>query len=130
MPCESCDRVSNSQAERDAELGCIQMVMMRNGYPRKFINKVGSSQIKQQTTSCVLKQQKKQRTKPAPKLLAFRLLKVLGRKYDALPAQLALGAHFHSKHVVFSLYIEGPTPNRFIHQCRVPMKHKTSSVNM
>ena len=38
--------VSSSQAGRDAELGRIQKVMMRNGYPRKFINKVVSSQIK------------------------------------------------------------------------------------
>ena len=38
-------RVSGSQAGRDAELGRIQKVMMRNGYPSTFINKVVSSQI-------------------------------------------------------------------------------------
>ena len=51
-------RVSSSQAGEDAELGRIQKVMMRNGYPRKFINKVVSSQIKRHTTSCALKRQK------------------------------------------------------------------------
>ena len=39
-------RVSSSQTGRDAELGCIQKVMMCNGYPRKFIDKVVSSQMK------------------------------------------------------------------------------------
>ena len=50
-------RGSSSQAGRDAELGRIQKVMMRNGYPRKFINKVVSSQIKRHTTSCAFKRQ-------------------------------------------------------------------------
>ena len=39
-------RGSSIRTGRDAELGRIQKVMMRNGYPRKFINKVVSSQIK------------------------------------------------------------------------------------
>ena len=48
-------RVSSSQAGGDAELGRILQVMLRNGYPRKFINKVSSSQIKRHTTSCALR---------------------------------------------------------------------------
>ena len=58
-------RVSTSQAGRDAKLCRIQKVMMRNGYPRKSINKVVSSQIKQHTTSSVLKRQK-QTNEPRP----------------------------------------------------------------
>ena len=59
-------RVRSSQAGRDAELGRIQKVMMRNGYPRKFINKVVSSQIKRYTTSCALKRQKQTTNEPRP----------------------------------------------------------------
>ena len=57
-------RVSGSQAGRDAELGRIQKVMMRNGYPRKFANKVVSSQINRHTTSCGLKRQQQTVNKP------------------------------------------------------------------
>ena len=59
-------KVSSSQARRDAELGRIQKVMMRNGYPRNFINKVVSSQIKRHTTSCALKRQKQTTNEPRP----------------------------------------------------------------
>ena len=41
-------------------------VMMRNGYPRKFINKVVSSQIKRHTMSCVLKRLKQTTNEPRP----------------------------------------------------------------
>ena len=58
--------VSSSQAGRDAELGRIQKVMMRIGYPRKFINTVVSSQIKRHTTSCALKRQKQTTNEPRP----------------------------------------------------------------
>ena len=67
-------RVSSSKAGRDSELGCIQKVMMCNGYPRKFINKVVSSQIKRHTTSYALKRQKQTTNEPRP--ITFRLLRV------------------------------------------------------
>ena len=61
--------------------------MMRNGYPRKFINKVVSSQIKRHTTSCALKRQKQTTSEHNPKTVSIPFV-------EGLSQEVALGAHF------------------------------------
>ena len=73
-------RVRSSQAGRDAEEGRIQKDMMRNGYPRKFINKVVSSQIKRHTTSCALKRQKQTTNEPSSITVSIRFVEGLSQE--------------------------------------------------
>ena len=98
-------RESSSQAGKDAELCRIQKVIMRNGYPRKFINKVVSSQIKRHPTSCALKQQKQTTNEPRPKTVSIPFVEGLSQEVRRLAhTTLALGAHFsHQTH--FALFI-------------------------
>ena len=114
-------RVRSSQAGRDEELGRIQKVMMRNGYPRKFINKVVSSQIKRHTTSCVLKRQKQTTNEPCPITVSIPFVEGLSQEVRRIARTTGFRCAFFTPntYAVFSLYIEGPTSNRFDHQCRV-----------
>ena len=78
---------------------------MRNGYPRKFINKVVSSQIKRHTTSCVLKRQKQTTNEPRPITVSIPFVEGLSEEVRRIArTYLALGVHF-SHQTRFALFI-------------------------
>ena len=93
---------------------------MRNGYLRKFINKVVSSQIKQHTMSCALKRQKQTTNEPRPITVSIPFVEGLSQEVRRIARTTGVRcAFFTPTHAVLSLYIEGPTSNRFDHQRRL-----------
>ena len=97
-------RVSSSQAGRDAELGRIQKVMMRNGYPRKFINKVVSSQIKRHTTSCALKRQKQTTNELRPITVSIPFVEGLSQEVRRIACTTGIRCAFSTRNALCSLY--------------------------
>ena len=97
-------RVSSSQAGRDAELGRIQKVMMRHGYPRKFIDKVVISQIKRHTMSCALKQQKQTTNEPRPITVSTPFVEGLSQEVRRIARTTGVRFTFFTPNTLCSLY--------------------------
>ena len=96
--------VSSSQAGRDAELGRIQKVMMHNSYPRKFINKVVSSQIKRHTTSCALERQKQTTNEPRPITISIPFVESLSQEVRRIARTTGVTCAFFTPNTLCSLY--------------------------
>ena len=97
-------RVSSSQAETDAELGRIQKVMMRNGYPRKCISKVVSSQIKRHTTSRALKRQEQTTNEPSPITVSIPFVEGLSQEVRHIACTSGVRCAFFTPNTLCSLY--------------------------
>ena len=97
-------RVSSSQAERDAELDRIQKVVMRNGYPRKFIHKAVSSQIKRHTTTCALKRQKQTTNEPRPITVSIPFVEGVSLEVHCIAHTTGVRCAFFTPNTLCSLY--------------------------
>ena len=76
---------------------------MRNGYPRKFINKVVSSQIKRHT-SCGLKRQKQTTHKPRPITVSISFVEVLSQEVCCIARTTGVRCAFFPPNTLCSLY--------------------------
>ena len=121
-------RVSSSQDGRDAELGRIQNVMMRNGYPRKFINKVVSNQIKRHTTSCALERQKQTTNEPCPITVSIPFVEGPSQEVRCIARTTGVRCAFFTPNTPCSLYTsKDRLPTHSIPSAVYSVKCKTCS---
>ena len=96
-------KVSSRQAGKDARLGRIQKVMMHNGYPRKFIGKVVTSQIKRHT-SCALKRQKQTTNEARPITVRILFVEGLSQEVCRIARTAGVRCAFFTPYTLCSLY--------------------------
>ena len=77
---------------------------MRNGYPRKFINKVVSSQIKRHTTSCALKRQKQTTNEPRPITVCIPFAEGLSQEVRRIARTTGVRCAFFTPNTLCSLH--------------------------
>ena len=97
-------RVSSSQSGRDAKLGRILNVMMCNSYPRQFIYKVLSSQLKRHMTSCALNLQQQTTNEPRPITVSIPFVEGLSPKVRCIAHTTGVRCAFFTPDSLCSLY--------------------------